>query len=342
MKRILLRKIPLYFLIISVGLLWLIISKLTSIAPEAKEEIRQAQLSVADNSHLINHVRLNEFQLIRPLLMTEVQNESTDLKDLNRALAFEINTLKASENILEASVYVIKLNDGEWTSVNSELEYAPGSIIKIAALITYLKMCEADPALLNKQYLFEGRRKGVPRQTFNDGEMVAGKKYSGAELLERIIVNSDNNATLIINEALDIKIFKKLFTDIGIAEPDIHDPKFTIGVNDLSKFLRILFNATYLNKDNSYYAMTLLSKSSFKMGIINGLPANIPVAHKFGEYGNGVIAQLHETGIVYLDNEPYLITIMTKGKTVEWLPMAISNLSKITYDRISRIESVIR
>ena len=342
MKRILLWKIPIYFMLIAIGLLWLIIYQLTDIAPTAKHEIQQAQAAIPVNSQEIQQVRLQEYQLIKPLIMTEVMTESAGLKDLNRALSFEINTLKATVSISDASVYVRRLNDGEWTVVNGAATYAPGSIIKIAAMITYLKMSEANPQLLNKEYLFKGRRKGVPNQTFNDDPMVAGKKYSAKELLTRVIVNSDNDATLIINESLDLNLFKKLFTDLGIPEPDVHDPHFTISVTDLSKFLRVVFNATYLNIDNSNYAMTLLSKSSFTKGIVNGLPANTMVAHKFGETGNSIEAQLHETAIVYLSDEPYLITIMTKGKSVQRLPDVLSDLSKIAYQNMNTAEVTVR
>ncbi|MCX6275228.1 MAG: class A beta-lactamase-related serine hydrolase [Bacteroidetes bacterium] len=341
MKRILLRKIPFYFLLIAGGLLWLIIYQFTDITPTVKQEIQQAQATPI-NSQEIQQVRLQDYQLIKPLIMTEVMTESGGLKELNRALSFEINTLKSTGAIIDASVYVRRLNDGEWTSVNGNETYAPGSIIKVAGMITYLKMCEQNPQLLNKEYFFQGRRKGVPNQTFNDDPMVAGKKYSAKELLTRVIVNSDNDATLIMNESLDINLFKKLFTDLGIPEPDVHDPNFTINTTDLSKFLRVLFNATYLNKENSIYALTLLSKSSFTKGIVGGLPANTLVAHKFGETGNGVEAQLHETAIVYLSNEPYLITIMTKGKNVQRLPEVLSDLSKIAYQSMNKVEVTIR
>ena len=201
-------------------------------------------------------------------------------------------------------------------------------------MITYLKMCEQNPKLLTREFLFQGRRKGVPNQTFNEDPLVAGRKYSAKELLYDIIVKSDNDATLMINESLDLNAFKKLFTDINIAEPDVHNPNFKIDVSDLSKFLRILYNATYLNKENSEFALSLLSESSFTKGIVSGLPADTKVVHKFGETGTSTEAQLHETAIVYVGNEPYLITIMTKGKNVQQLPGVLSDLSKIAYERM--------
>lgn len=336
MKRILSKKIPLYFFLIAGGLLCLIIYHLENTADEARQEMQAVASAQSQQQQAVQltQMRLQEYELTKPLLMTESNAESKNLKELKRDLNFEINQLRQNGTINDASVYVGRLNDDEWTSVNNNSEYSPGSIIKVAAMITYLKMSEANPALLNKEFLFRGRRKGVPQQTFNDDPMVPGKKYSAKELLSRVIVNSDNDATLFINESLDIAVFKRVFTDLGIDEPDVHDPKYKISVTDVSKFMRVLYNATYLNKENSEYALSLLSRTSFTKGIVSGLPSDVKVAHKFGETGNPAEAQLHETAIVYINNNPYLITIMTRGKNVQLLPGALGELSKIAYQKM--------
>jgi len=334
MKKILVKKIPLYFLFIATGLLLLIIHQLNNTAPQAKLEIQQAIAPVVESSDKIEQVRLKEYNLTSPLLTAELLSESDNMKELKRSLNLEINQLKMNGTISEASVYVRILNNGHWTSVNSDAQYAPGSVIKIAAFITFLKMSEQNPKMLSREFIAPANINKVPGQTFKTEPMVAGKKYSATELLNRMIVNSDNQATLLINESLDINLFKKLFTDLGIAEPDVQDPNFKMDVSDLSKFLNILYNATYLNKNNSEYALSVLSQSSFSQGIVNGIPHEIKVAHKFGETGNKTEAQLHETAIVYIGNDPYLITIMTKGKNVQRLPEVLSDLSKITYLRM--------
>lgn len=334
MKNLLVKRIPLYFFLIATGLLSLIIYHLQATAPQAKLEIQEAVAPIVQNSKTIEQVRLQDYQLIKPLLMTEVLSESSNLMALKNMLNVEIVQLKNSGTINDASVYVRRLNDGEWISVNSEAEYSPGSVIKIAAMITYLKMSEKNPKLLTKEFYFGGRRKGVPVQTFTDDPMVPGKTYLARELLTRMIVHSDNDATLNINESLDLNMFRKLFTDLEIPEPDVHDPAFKMDVTDLSKFMRILYNATYLNKENSEYALSLLAQSSFDKGIVSGLPDDVKVAHKFGETGTAKEAQLHETAIVYVGDSPYLITIMTKGNNVQRLPEALSGISKITYDNM--------
>jgi beta-lactamase class A len=334
MKSILIKKVPLYIFLIAIVFLSLIIYHLEDTAPQARREIQQAAAPVSQYTQAFEQVRLNDYDLTKPLLMTEVVSESENLMGLKRELDSEINQLKLNGTINDASVYLKRLNDGEWISVNNTAEYAPGSIIKIATTITYLKMCELNPKFLTKEYYFAGRKRGVPVQTFNDDAMVPGNKYSAKDLLTRVIVHSDNDATQLINDALNLDIFKKLFTDLNIPEPDVHDPAFKMDVGDLSKFMRILYNATYLTKENSEFVLSLLSQSSFNKGIVNGLPPEIKVAHKFGETGTSTEAQLHETAIVYIGNDPYLITIMTKGKNVQLLPAALSGLSRIAYEKM--------
>jgi beta-lactamase class A len=334
MQNLLSKKIPFYFFLIATGFLGLIVYHLDDTKEQTKLEIQQSSVHAVEAG--LGQVRLNDYEMVKPLVMTEVLMESEDLKGLKRALYFEINQMKDNGIVNDASVYVRRLSDGQWISVNNASHYTPGSVIKIAAMITYLKMCEADPGLFTKEYLFRGKIRGTPNQTFNGEALIAGKKYSAQELLKRIIVHSDNNATFIINESLDIALFKKLFTDLGIAEPDVADPNFQMDVTDLSKFIGILYSASYLNQEYSKFALSLLANSSFSQGIVNGLPANVGVAHKFGEAGNPKEAQLHETAIVYRNDEPYLITIMTRGKNVQRLPKALSDLSKIAYANMKK------
>ena len=103
-----------------------------------------------------------------------------------------------------------------------------------------------------------------------------------------------------------------------------------------SRFFRILYNGSYLNFEKSNKALELLTKIEFKDGLVAGLPSEVPVAHKFGERQFGEEKQLHDYGIVYYPEKPYLICIMTRGKELSKLPHVISELSKVTYEEVSK------
>jgi beta-lactamase class A len=80
-----------------------------------------------------------------------------------------------------------------------------------------------------------------------------------------------------------------------------------------------------------------LGKCNFNEGLIGGLPSNIKAAHKFGEAGDPIEKNLSESAIVYLDNNPYILTVMVKGKEVTKLPEVIKQISATIYQKMSSI-----
>ena len=64
------------------------------------------------------------------------------------------------------------------------------------------------------------------------------------------------------------------------------------------------------------------------------MPPSIGVVHKFGERSlgpNGETKQLHDCGIVYYPNHPYLLCIMTRGTSFEPLRKTIAGTSQLFY-----------
>jgi beta-lactamase class A len=96
--------------------------------------------------------------------------------------------------------------------------------------------------------------------------------------------------------------------------------------------MNVLYDAGYLTIANSEYAISLLSESEFKEGIVKGVPNTVRVAHKYGEWGEPGSRELHESALIYMNKSPYLLTIMTKGTDSKKLAEAVSRISRITYD----------
>ncbi len=70
-----------------------------------------------------------------------------------------------------------------------------------------------------------------------------------------------------------------------------------------------------------------------------GLPNNVAVSHKYGEYvttGDNTInaVELHDCGIIYQPNNPYLLCIMTQGKDQSDLASIIASVSKVVYEEV--------
>ena len=281
----------------------------------------------------LNILRLKDYELIKPVLLTDVNRESNELEETKGAVMDVINSQKQIGNVSSVSMYLRKFTDGSWATINGDERFAPGSMMKIPILITYLKQAEMNPSLLNTQFMFTGSVTGLPHQNFAKDQMVVGKKYTVRELLSRMIVESDNDAVTILNSNLDVDMMQKLFSDLGLSKPDIYQKDFFITSTDCSKFLRILYNASYLNRSMSEYALQLLTQSKFKLGITKHLPETVKTAHKFGESGNNSDLQLHEGAIVYLNNNAYLLLIMTKGKEFDRMADCINSISDVVYTK---------
>ena len=118
-----------------------------------------------------------------------------------------------------------------------------------------------------------------------------------------------------------------------------------ISPREYSRFFRTLYNGTYLSHDLSEQTLDLLSKTNFTQGLVAGIPKDIAVSHKFGEQtinivnlnNQQVIRELHDCGIVYLPNNPYLICIMTKGIDFINLQTVIKDISKISWDSFTSL-----
>lgn len=298
-----------------------------------RQDLLIAESGLADNKMI--EVRNDEFQFIKPLLLADVK-ESEKLKELKQNISQCIEMKQKSGQLRAASVYFRKLDDGSWISINNEERFRPGSINKIPLMIYFLKMSEIQPGLLDKEYLYQSVIMQNKSETYHESNMVLGKSYKVRDLLSKMIMQSDNNATTLLLQHMDKpEVYRGIFSDLRMPVPEPNDFNFSLSAKDCSKFMRVLYSSTYLSEKNSQFALSLLSKSTFTRGLVKNLPGKVTVAHKFGESGFKDEPEFSETGIVYDGSDTYLITIMTKGSDSKQQADAISEISKLVYDKMN-------
>ena len=250
-----------------------------------------------------------------------------------------IRKCKEQGDVLSVSVYMRDLNKGTWVGVNEDERYASASLIKVPLLIAYLKQAENDPAILNKQIKYEKAAMNLPPQNIAPENCAQlGNTYSVDTLLRYMILYSDNISTLLLMDNIDQKLIADLYADLQLADPGLPEVEHQISAKEFSAFFRVLYNATYLNMELSEKAIKLFSESDFRDGIVAGVPQGVSVAHKFAErrYASEVslteTVQLHDCGIVYYPQRPYVICVMTKGRDFNTLKRVISDISRIVYE----------
>ncbi|MCU0651487.1 MAG: class A beta-lactamase-related serine hydrolase [Candidatus Omnitrophica bacterium] len=244
---------------------------------------------------------------------------------------------KAAGLVEEAAVYFRSLSDGLWFGIDERKEFSPASILKIPVMLTYFKMAEDNPGILNEKFKYEPQDTGgfVPGVKQNSTAEI-GKYYSIDELIGFLIAESDNNADVILLRNLPPDALNNTFRDFGIDVSNIPPEGDFVSLKICAGFLRVLYNASYINEALSEKALEYLAKSTYRDGIVAGLPQDIAVAHKFGERFSSQTGkrQLHEMAIVYYPKNPYVLAIMTKGNDYSSLSKVIRDISELIYKEI--------
>ncbi len=278
-----------------------------------------------------NVKRMDGFKYIKPLMFVDDEYESDGLMGVKQKITGIIDAYKASGDLINASIYLREYAHNEWMCINENEKFDPGSLFKVPVLIAILKMAETHPGFLNKSLTYNKVVNTGKNVAFVSKTIKLGQSYTVKELLTYMIKYSDNNATILLEENLDPKILQKLFSDVGLQVPNIYATQYLFTTKEYSYFMRAIYNAGYLSVEDSEFAGELLSQCDFKDGIVRGLPEGTKLAHKFGESGNQNEKQLHESAIVYLENKPYLLTIMTRGKDNKKLSQFIGEVSQAVY-----------
>ncbi len=286
-------------------------------------------------------IRQGGWSYINPLLECEqAQNmvEDTELAPFRRKVETFIRENLRKKWGDDVSVYFRELNDGLAFTIGRTEQFYPASLLKVPEMMSILKSAEADPKFLKKQIAYDRPDLKSAQNTDVAEPLVFGRSYSIEEMLKRMIKYSDNVSSLLLEETMNPHDLKRIYDDLGVPDPyDLSDQGgYEMSTETYSAFFRILFNASYLSKENSEKALEYLSQTTYKKGLVAGVPPGIAVAHKFGLRKINGVKQLHDCGIVYYPGHPYLLCIMTSGPVPEYLDTTIGEISHFIYGEIDR------
>lgn len=173
-----------------------------------------------------------------------------------------------------------------------------------------------------------------------------GKEFTLRELMEQMLIYSDDTAANIFLSNLSTVERDNVYYRLGVDNPEapiIADPSRPLfrkmSAKELINVYRDLYNSSYLRPESSEYILDLLTKTKFDKSLPAGLPENVPVAHKIGVYfltGNPE-RNAHDCGIVYLPGDPYMLCAMTKGLSQADAWETVSGISRITYEYFKQL-----
>ncbi|MFM2207292.1 MAG: hypothetical protein RL213_1267 [Bacteroidota bacterium] len=278
--------------------------------------------------------RRQGFRFTKPLLMLDRSCDDPSLEPLRQKLLSYANDARAKGMADKISIYFRMLDNGINLSVNED-SYSPGSLMKIMTLITYLKDAETDKGLLSKEVLFNTRFSGMPAPVILGSRGAEfGKSYTVDELLDFMITESDNNATALLNSSIDMKVYNDVLSALNLPIPDPRQSDYPLTTETMSRFFRLLYNSSFLSPQMSDKALELLTRSSYRQGLLRYIGDKATVAHKFGEKNTDGYFQLHEGGIFFVGTADYVLIVMTKGKDQSGLADVLADVSRIVFEDV--------
>lgn len=303
----------------------------------------ESQKAAVPQENNLKEVRESGYKFISPLLECETGQNYYKLNGLD-SLQTEVESFvakeKGSNNITDAAVYFRDLNNGPWFGVNEHTAFSPASLLKLPVMMAYYKKAESDPQFLTKRVTYEAKDALLNQNITPKDSIQIGKSYTFEDLLERMMIYSDNAALTLLEDNIEPQLIDKVTLDLGVETANDSSPIDFMSVKGYAGLFRILYNASYLNKEYSEKTLQILSKSDFNKGIVAGLTPDVTVSHKFGERQLDTSSfQLHDCGIVYFKKGPYLLCIMSRGNSMQNLEQFINRVSSITYSGIQKRSS---
>ncbi len=281
----------------------------------------------------------SQYNLINPLFhCTETPAFKMEFEEFEDELEVWVHKQIDLGRVEHVSVYFRDLENGPWFGVDEDETFSAASLLKVPMMIAFLKAAETHTDLLEQKVSLEGNIQSEPNVPLGM-TIVPGQSYSGEELLHKMIVYSDNASKDLIRTWLtaiepDRDLLIETYKDIGLLGVE-NDLEYRLTVKTYASIFRILYNSTYLSKEMSQKALETLTHVVFQRGLVAGLPPGTKVAHKFGvRIAPDGSQQLHDCGIVYEPQHPYLICIMTRSYNMAENEAIIAEIARMVHAEV--------
>lgn len=274
----------------------------------------------------------NSQGLVNPLLdCTEAESGNRDLVPFEAKITALVDKRVALGSAQNISVYFRDLNNGPWISIDGNRKFSPASLLKIPVAMSYFLWEQEKRGVLDEELVWN---KDIQPQDEGIASIQANTPYRVRELIRRMLTMSDNAATYLLTEHLPARLLLEPYNDLGLEAPQDTDTDYEISVRNYAKIIRVLYNASYLNRADSEEILRILTQSEFTEGLRAGVPRSVQVANKYGRRNHANTTELHDCGIVYYPGNPYLLCIMTQGTDADRMGDAIQSISALVYHEV--------
>ncbi|MGP6158619.1 MAG: serine hydrolase, partial [Vulcanimicrobiaceae bacterium] len=239
-------------------------------------------------------------------------------------------------------IAVEDLATGYVSEINGGANLPAASTIKIPVMVEVFKQMQEGDIDLNTVVHLE-----ASDRDWGWGDMAdaaPGTARTVKQLLWLMITNSDNTATNMLIRLVGRSQVNAEMADLGLhstrlgdyIRSDTDDIRYALRTspNDMVKLLDEIARLRLVDEWSSREMLAILSGQHHNGLLPVPLPKDVKIAHKTGSLHD----TLNDVGIVYHDQEPYIIAVMTTQLPDLDLGRAfIHKVSRIAFDELSRV-----
>ncbi len=245
---------------------------------------------------------------------------------------------KQTQKLDRISVFFRDLVNGPIMGIDEQANFIPASLMKLPIAIIYHSLSEQRPSIFNQYVTYESGDPGFIKSLSRDNNLVPGRTYSLTELNKIMLKYSDNTAYAILLDNLtkqtSEEYIRNMYLEMGLlSSKDSMDQ--ILSVRRYASIFRGLYNISIVNKEASDEILSWMLESDYLAGLRAGVPYSVKISHKYGErtLPDGT-KQLHDCGIVYFPNNPYVLCVMTEGRDYDDLSAVIKDISQMMYKEV--------
>lgn len=217
----------------------------------------------------------------------------------------------------ETGIVIEDLSTGWKIAINENKLFPSASMVKVPIMASFFCACAEKILDLKQRLVLKNRYKVLGSGVLK--EYAQGTAFDIDNLIETMIVESDNTAANMLIEYLGFDSLNNYFKKIGLNNTNIARKMMDFksrryglenfsSAADLAYLLEEIYNHKLINKSFSQRCLEILKKQKIRDRIPAKLPSGTVVAHKTG-LEKGIC---HDAGIVFTPQGDFIICVLTR------------------------------
>jgi beta-lactamase class A len=241
-----------------------------------------------------------------------------------------------------SAVEVLDLSSGYHIGYNSGASMPAASTIKVPVMVEVFRQLELGRFDLTRRLTLLGSDKDYGSGDLCDSS--SGTTYSVSDLVEKMIDISDNTATNMLIRLVGRQSINATMTNLGLEHTrltsDVRTGSWSVrqtlrtSPDDMVRLLALMAKRELVDGWSSNEMISILEEDQINTLLPASLPDGVPIAHKTGSFFD----TLNDVGIVYADDAPYVIAVMTTNLPSLSLGRTfIRSFSLLTFNQEARL-----